>query len=143
MDATDGLEAFTSYHKQMFAVMAIVCIAVCAALFLAIPSDHAWAGGFAAGAAAQLFKFGFLDIAAIKKIAVERDAAATTQVKSMFLSLIVFGLAVVVVYKLRFNVWAMAAGIFLPRIILLLDAWLRPNPFGKIGAADAGAREDG
>lgn len=141
MDAIDGLAAFTSYHRQMFIVMAIICAIVSAALFIGVPSpDHAWAGGFAAGAAAQLLKFGILDIAAIRKIAAEREAAAMTQVKSMFMSLVIFGLAVVAVYALRLNVWSMAAGIFLPRIILVVDTWIRPNPFAGAGA---GRREDG
>ncbi len=98
----------------------------------------AWAGGFVAGAAAQLLKFAFLDVAIIKKIAAEKKDPATTQLKAMFVSLLLFGLAVAAVYSLGFNVWAMAAGIFMPRIILLADAYIRPNPFGT-GTDGSGA----
>lgn len=130
MDAPDGMLQFVNYHRRMFGLMCGVCLAVAVILLAAMRPDWAYAGGFAAGAAAQLFKFGFLDIAAIRKIAVEKNAAATTQLKSMFLSLAVFGLAVIIVYTLRLNVWAMAAGIFLPRLILVADSYLRPDPFG-------------
>lgn len=125
------MREFLGYHRRMFALMAVACLVVLAALILSMPGDLAWAGGFAAGAVAQLFKFGVLDIAAIKKIASEQKNAATAQVKVMYLSLLVFGLAVAVVYKLGLNVWALAAGIFLPRLILVADTYIRPNPFKR------------
>ena len=130
MDAPDGMTDFLRYHRRMFALMAGVCLAVAATLAVAMWHDFAWAGGFIAGAAAQLLKFGLLDVAIIKKIAAEKKDPAATQLKAMFVSLLLFGLAVAAVYSLDFNVWAMAAGIFLPRIILLADAYIRPNPFG-------------
>ncbi len=138
------MREFLQYHRRMFGLMCGVCLAVAVVLLAVMRLDWSWAGGFAVGATAQLFKFGFLDIAAIRKIAAEKDAAASTQLKSMFLSLVVFGLAVVVVYKLKLNVWSMAAGIFLPRIILLADAYIRPNlfkPEGKAGGGDSGKSE--
>ncbi len=130
------MREFLQYHRRMFVLMICVCLAATIGLGVSLRPDWSWAGGFAAGSAAQLFKFGFLDIAAVRKIAAEREAAASTQLKSMFLSLIVFGLAVVTVFKSQFNVWAMAAGIFLPRVILLIDAYVRPNPFSRTAATD-------
>lgn len=131
MQVPESMREFITYHRRMFTLMAVICAAVLAVLLLAMPGELAWAGGFAAGAAAQLFKFGVLDIAAIKKIATEQKDAATAQVKSMYLSLLVFALAVAAVYKLGLNVWAMAAGIFLPRLILVADTYIRPNPFKR------------
>lgn len=131
MHTPETMREFLTYHRRMFALMAVACLVVLLALVLAMPGDLSWAGGFAAGSVAQLFKFGVLDIAAIKKIASEQKGAATAQVKVMYLSLVVFALAVAVVYKLGLNVWSLAAGIFLPRLILVADTYIRPNPFKR------------
>lgn len=141
MNTLDGMTQFLRYHRRMFHLMTGVCLAVPAALFALTRPDFSWAGGFAAGAAAQLLKFGFLDVAVVKKIAAEKKDPAATQLKAMFFSLVLFGLAVAAVYALGFNVWTMAAGIFLPRLILLADAYLRPNPFGN-PAEDAAVVEE-
>ncbi len=129
MNAPEGLQEFLGYHRRMLAFMAGVCLAVAVLLLAILRNDPAWCGGFAAGAAAQLFKFGVLDIATIRRIAAADQGAALTQVRNMFLSLLVWGAAAALVLKMGWNVWAMAAGIFLPRIILLADARLRPNLF--------------
>ncbi len=130
------MHEFLQYHRRMVFFMNAICVAATVAFAVIMRPDMRWAGGFAAGAAAQMFKFAVLDVAAIRKIAVEREAAASTQLKSMSLSLVIFGLAVAAVFAFGLNVWAMAAGIFLPRIILLADAWIRPNPFaGTDGTA--------
>ena len=131
MGEQDGMRQFLHYHKRVFAIMALVCAAGVVGLAAGMRSDPSWALGFGLGAAAQLAKFGFIDVAVVRKVAAEKKDAATTQLKAMFFSLFVFGVAVVVVYKLNGNVWAMAAGIFLPRILLIADAWIRPNPFGN------------
>lgn len=133
MDASDGMREFLRYHGRILVFMSAVCLAAAVALLVAVPGDAAWAGGFVAGAAAQLFKFGVLDVAAIRKIAVRPESAAATQVKSMYVSMLVFGLAAAAVFMLKLNVWTMAAGIFAPRLILLADSYIRPNPFGTAG----------
>jgi phosphate/sulfate permease len=74
-------------------------------------------------------KFGFVDAAVVRRLAEERKDAASVQLKATFFSLLLLGLAVAVAYAVGGNVWALAAGIFLPRAILVADAWLRPNPF--------------
>ncbi|MCD8352337.1 MAG: hypothetical protein LUC93_17170 [Planctomycetaceae bacterium] len=142
MATPDSMQDFLRYHRRMFSLMIGVCLAVFVVLLAVMRHDMAWAGGFAAGAAAQLGKFGFLDVAVIKKIAAEKKDPAVTQLKAMFVSLALFGLAVVIVYTFGLNVWTMAAGIFLPRLILLADAYIRPNPFGN-GTEDAAAEETG
>lgn len=142
MDASDGLRVFLAYHRRMFAIMAGVCLAVTVGLAVFLPGDLAWAGGFAAGAAAQLVKFGFMDVAVVRKVAAGDPGAPTAQVKSLFLSLVLFGLAVVVVFKFALNVWAMAAGIFLPRLILLADAYIRPDPFRAGASGRAETKEE-
>lgn len=126
----EGMQAFIAYHRRMLVLMAGVCLIAAVILAIGAHEDLSWAGGFTAGAGAQLLKFGLLDLAVIKRIAAIRDGAALTQLKSMFMSLVLFGCAVAVVYYLRLSVWAMAAGIFLPRLVLLADAYLRPDPFG-------------
>jgi hypothetical protein len=141
MDAPDGMTDFLRYHRHMLALLTGICLAAAAALAVAMRPGFAWAGGFAAGAAAQLLKFAFIDVAVIKKIAAEKKNPAATQLKAMFVSLLLFGLAVVVVFSRGFNVWAMAAGIFLPRLVLLADARLRPNPFGKDADGDGNDRD--
>ncbi len=92
-------------------------------------NDFSWSGGFCLGAAAQLLKFRFLDIAVIQRIAVEKRDPAGVQLKAAFVTLLLFGGAAAAVLKLGFNVWAMALGVFLPRLILIADTYLRPNPF--------------
>lgn len=125
----DGLNAFLAYHRKMFGLFIAVAAGVTAGLAILKPDDLAWAGGFAVGSLAQLFKFGFIDVNVVKKIAVEKKDAAGTQLKTMFVTLAVFAVAVLAVHKLGLNVWAMAAGIFLPRILLIADTYIRPNPF--------------
>lgn len=139
MDVSESLREFTLYHRRMAAFQGMVCLALFAVLAALMRDDYSWWGGFAAGAAAQLLKFRFLDIAVIRKIAVEQKDAAATQLKAMVPSLALFGLAVFAVYSLRLNVFAMAAGIFLPRLILIADSYIRPNPFGKEGASPEAA----
>lgn len=130
MDEQDGMKDFLLYHRRIFMLMLLACGAAAAGLAVGMRGDGSWALGFGFGAAAQLAKFGFFDVAAVKKIAAERKDAAAAQLKSTLFSFVIFGLCVAAVYSLGGNVWAMAAGIFLPRVILVADAWLRPNPFG-------------
>lgn len=133
MNEPEGMREFLIYHRRMLIGMIVACLAATVGLCLATPGDFRLAGGFAAGAAAQLFKFGFLDVRIIRKIATERERTAATQMKAMFLSLVVFGLSLLATLRLGWNVWATAAGIFLPRLILIADTWFRPNPFGTVG----------
>lgn len=134
MGEQDGMRRFLDYHRRMFAVMTLVCAAALAGLAAAgFRGDWSWALGFGAGAAAQLAKFRFIDVAAVQRLAAGNEAAAT-QLKATLCSLFLFGLAVAAAYALGGNVWALAAGIFLPRVILVADAWLRPNPFGSDNA---------
>lgn len=131
MDEPDSLKEFLAYHRRMFAVMAAACLAVLAALAIARPGDPALAGGFAAGAAARLLKFRFLDIAVVRKIALEKKDAASTQLRTMAAWMGLFILAAAVVFLCRLNVWTMVAGIFLPPAILVADTCLRPNLFAR------------
>lgn len=140
-DVSESLREFTIYHRRIAAVQAMICLGVFALLAALMREDYTWWGGFAAGAVAQLAKFRFLDIAVIRKIAVEQKDAAATQLKAMIPALVLFGLAVAVVYILRLNVFAMAAGIFLPRLILIADSYIRPNPFGNGGASPTTAEQ--
>lgn len=128
------MEQFLQYHRRIFLVMAAVCLAVLAALWLGLRGDASWALGFACGAAAQLLKFGFIDVSVVRRLAAGGKGAETAQLKASLFSLLILGIAVAAVYKLGGNVWGMAAGIFLPRVILVADSWLRPNPFGGTGA---------
>ncbi|MCL2000961.1 MAG: hypothetical protein FWG74_05965 [Planctomycetes bacterium] len=131
MDAPEGLRTFTKYHHRMLAIMTGACLGVTVILFALLRNDFAWCGGFAVGAAAQLFKFGVLDIAAIRRIAASSQGAAGIQMLTTLLSLAVFGLAGLCIWKADWNIWAMAAGIFVPRLILLADAYLRPELFAR------------
>ncbi len=131
MDASESLSEFLAYHRRMTAVMTGACLAVLALLLAFGRGDLALAGGFAAGAAARLVKFRFLDLAVVRKIAVEKRAAAATQLKSMALWLALFMLAAAAVFAFRLNVWTMVAGIFLPPLILVADTYARPNLFAR------------
>lgn len=124
------MERFLVYHRRMFLISLAISVAAAVALALVLPGDWARLGGFVVGAAAQLFKFGFFDVATIQKMAAQPDRAPGIQLRSTVLSLILFGAAVAVVFWCRFDVWTMAMGIFLPRLILLVDTYIRPNPFG-------------
>lgn len=128
METPDGMRQFITYHRKMFALMGGICLAILVVLG-AVVRDNSLCAGFACGAAAQLIKFGFLDIASVRQLAAQREKAAAIQLKTSFLSLLVFGLALVPVYLYHFNIWAFAAGIFIPRIVLIADTYFRPNPF--------------
>lgn len=121
------MEQFLQYHKRIFAVMCMACGAAFAGL--AAAGDAPWAPGFGAGAAAQLVKFACIDAAVVRKIALERRDAAATQLKATALSLALFGLAALAAHRWGGNMWALAAGIFLPRAVLVADAWIRPKLF--------------
>lgn len=135
-DAPDSLKEFFAYHGRMFMIMAGACIAACAALVILRPSDPALAGGFAVGALARLAKFRFLDIIVVKKIAIGKKDAATTQLKVMVVWVGMFIVAAAVVFLCRLNVWGLVAGLFLPPAILIADTYLRPNLFRR--AEDSG-----
>ena len=128
MNTSEGMQDFLAYHRRMLGLMSGVCLAVTAILFAAMRENYAWSGGFAIGSLAQLLKFGVLDLSTVKRLASQQSASV--QIKATLLSLILFGLAAAGVFILHLNVWAMAAGIFVPRLILIGDAYIRPNPFG-------------
>lgn len=129
MDERDGMRDFLRYHRRMLFVMLLACASGLAGLAIGGPGDGSWAIGFGIGAAAQLVKFGFIDIAVVRRLAAGKTDAAAAQLKAMVCSLIMLGIAIVAVYNLGGNVWAVAAGIFLPRMILVADTWIRPDPF--------------
>ncbi len=131
MNETDSLKEFLDYHRRMFSIAAAACLAVLAALLLIRPGDPALAGGFVAGAVARLVKFRFLDIAVVKKIALEKKDAATTQLKATAAWMGLFILAAAIVFLFGMNVWAMVAGIFLPPAILIADTYVRPDLFAR------------
>lgn len=126
----------------MLLLMGGVCLAALSVLGFVMRHDFAWAGGFAAGAAAQIFKFAFIDLNTIRKIAVQRENAPATQLKASFLSLAIFAAALAAVYKFDLNIWACAAGILLPRIVLIVDTYVRPNPFASDASADGEGLEE-
>lgn len=129
MDGRDGMRQFLAYHRRMCVAMALACGVVLAGLLAAMRGDVSWALGFGIGAAAQMLKFGVIDVAVVKKLASGEKNAAAFQLKALGLSLAVLGLGVAAAVKLGGNVWSLAAGIFLPRMILVADTWIRPNPF--------------
>lgn len=131
MDVPDGLKDFIAYHRRMFLFMAAACLIVFVALLVFGAGDWTLAGGFAAGAAARLIKFRFLDLAVVRKIAVEKKDAAATQLKSMVVWMALFALAAVAVFTFKLNIWTMVAGIFLPPLLLVADTYLRPNLFAR------------
>lgn len=144
MDVPDNLKEFVAYHRRMFTIMTGVCLAVLTVMMAVKRGDWALAGGFAAGAAARLVKFRFLDIAVVRKIALEKKNAAATQLKSMAAWLLLFGLATAAVLTLNLNIWAMVAGIFLPPVLLVADTYLRPNLFSQTppgGGGEANTEE--
>ncbi len=123
------MRRFLAYHRRMCAVLVLACGAVLAALLFAGRGGGPWASGFGFGAAAQLLKFGFIDVAAVRKMAAGGRGAALFSIKALALSLALLGLAALAALRLGGNVWALAAGIFLPRMILVADTWFRPDPF--------------
>jgi hypothetical protein len=125
----------------MLIFMTAVCLVIAAAMFFLLPGQYGYLGGFVIGAAAQLIKFGFIDIGTIKRLAAQPDKAGKLQLRSTFLSLVLFGAAIALAFKLGMNIWAWAGGIFLPRLILLADAFVRPDPFNAAGKA-GGAGSD-
>lgn len=143
MDSFESMKAFLAYHRNMFGLCIVVSVMVTVVLAVVKADDLSWAGGFAAGSLAQLFKFGFVDVNVIRKIAVAKEGAAGIQLKAMFFSLAIFAVAVLAVHSLKLNVWAMAAGIFLPRLILVADTYIRPDPFkNAAGPEDDGAKQE-
>ena len=133
MKEPDGMREFLAYHKRMSVIMTLLCLACAAALFIAVPGDFAWCGGFAIGAAAQLFVFKFLDVQVIKKTAESPDASKMASVKKMYLSMVIYAAAVLLIYKLHLNVWSFVLGMFAPKLMLIADMYLRPNVFEKHG----------
>ena len=123
------MEQFLLYHKRMFIIILIVSGMAALSLFVLMPGDLSYGMGFVIGSAAQATKFGFLDVSTIRNIAANPKNAAKTQLMAMFFTLVIFSAAIALVLRFEMNVWAMAAGIFLPRIILLADTFLRPDPF--------------
>lgn len=137
MAGDERLSEFFSYHRRMAALMLAVClVAEMLLLFLARHNPYL-AIGFALGAAAQLLKFYFLDAALIRKIAGGDAKPASLRLRSVFMPIAVFAPAAAAGVVIGADVWAMAAGVFLPRLILIADAWLRPNPFTGAEGADA------
>lgn len=131
-----------AYHRRMLLLLMVVCAAAAVCLLVFVPGDYARLGGFVTGAAAQLLKFATLDVWLVKRMATDPDNAAMQQIKSRYGTLALLAIAVVVSLKFRFNVWALAAGIFLPRVILLADTYLRPNIFAKPPSAAPEGREE-
>ncbi len=123
------MEQFLSYHRKMFVLTAILCGAVAVGIGVLLPGDWLRLLGFLVGAAAQLIKFGFLDVSTVKRMAAAPDQAAKLQLRATFLSLLIFCLALAVAFKFSLDIWMVAAGIFLPRIILIIDSFVRPDPF--------------
>ncbi|MDR1521043.1 MAG: hypothetical protein LBU23_13020 [Planctomycetota bacterium] len=139
----ESLREFTAYHRQMAILMLGVCLGVDAALLLLLRPAHAWSAGFALGAGAQLAKFVWLDARTVLEIAGGGASPAKAQLKTMFISLLLFGLAAAAALGIGGDLWALAAGIFLPRLLLLADAWLRPNPFARPAAPAGGETPEG
>jgi hypothetical protein len=122
-----AMRQFIRYHRSLLVVMAAACAGGLACL--AVFGETQWWIGFGAGAAAQLFKFAFVDAAVVRRLAEGKTDVVAAQARGMIYSLIVFGIAVLAIYNFGGSVWAMAAGIFLPRVILIADTWLRPDLF--------------
>lgn len=125
----EGLKVFLAYHRRMMVFLTGVCAAVAVVLAVLVPGDFAIIGGFVTGAAAQLLKFGVLDVGVVRAMAVDAESAPMRQLKSRYGTMALLAVAIVVTLKFGFNVWALAAGVFLPRVIFLVDNLLRPNVF--------------
>lgn len=125
------MDQFLLYHKRIFILALVVSFVAAGALYFLLPGEPSYVCGFIVGAVAQLAKFGVLDVSTIRRIAADPGNAAKTQLRATVFSLVIFAAAVAVVIKFGLNVWTMAAGIFLPRIILLADTFIRPDPFAK------------
>lgn len=135
MEESEGLQSFLAYHRRMLAVMFGACLVVTVLLIAFAPGEWAWIGGFATGAAAQLLKFGIVDISVVKQVALHPDSEPWQRVKARYGTLALLVLAVILTLKFKLNPWALAAGIFLPRVLLLADTYLRPNVFATPSSA--------
>lgn len=135
MESSSGLREFLAYHRRMLALLTAVCATGAVCLLVFVPGDYARLGGFTLGAAGQLLKFATLDVWLVKRMATDPEKAAMQQLKSRYGALALLAVVLVVSLKFKFNVWALAAGIFLPRVILLADTYLRPNIFAKPSSA--------
>ncbi len=127
------MEEFLAYHKKMFRISIIVCAVAAVAVLFLLPGDFPRFWGFIVGAAAQLAKFGFLDVGTVQRITADPDHAAKIQLRATLLSLVLFGIAIAIVFICKLNVWMLALGIFLPRLLLIADTFFRPNPFKEGG----------
>ncbi|MDR1534580.1 MAG: hypothetical protein LBU64_05710 [Planctomycetota bacterium] len=136
------MREFIDYHRQLSFWMIGTSLAAGLVLLLAARPDYSLAGGFALGAGAQIFKFGILDLRLVLALAAGAGRPAGTQLRLWFFSLAVFALAAGAALKTGANLWALAAGVFLPRLLLLADAWLRPDVFGS-GAGPENPEEAG
>ncbi|MDR3211488.1 MAG: hypothetical protein LBU79_06195 [Planctomycetota bacterium] len=135
------MEHFLRYHRQMFILTLVISLLALGGLAILLPGDYPRLAGFASGSVAQLLKFGLLDRATIQNIAKQPQNAARVQLRATFFGLVVFGLALVLVFSLHLDVWCLAGGIFLPRLVLLADSILRPNPFGEMSESSAETTE--
>lgn len=130
------MEDFIKYQRTIFYAMIIVCAAACAALFVMLPHDPQWGLGLALGSIAQLVKFKIVDVATVVKfsanIGMEQKHAAKWQFIGMIKTMVVLSIAFIVAYMYKpfINVWTLIAGILIPRLILVADGIIRPNPFG-------------
>ncbi|MDR2392204.1 MAG: hypothetical protein LBE84_11075 [Planctomycetota bacterium] len=131
MTAPESMREFLRYHQHMAVLMAVVALVVAAALAILFRPGHAWTVGFALGAGTQIFKFAVLDIRPILAVASGAAGPGRSQLRIMFLSLVLFGSMAAAGLWIGANIWAMAAGVFLPRLILLADTWFRPDPFAR------------
>lgn len=127
------MEDFLSYQKKMLRISIAVCVIAAVAIIFLLPGDFPRLWGFVAGAAAQLAKFGLLDVGTVQRIAADPEHAAKIQLRATLLSLLLFGLAIAIVFVCRLNVWMLALGIFLPRMLLIADTFFRPDPFKNGG----------
>jgi hypothetical protein len=127
------MEDFLSYHKKMLRISIAVCVIAAVAIVIALPGDFPRLFGFIAGAAAQLAKFGLLDAGTVQRISADPEHAAKIQLRATLSSLLLFGLAIAVVFVCKLDVWALALGIFLPRLLLIADTFFRPDPFKNGG----------
>ena len=127
------MEEFLLYHRRMFIIVLVVSGIAALSLFILLPGELSYGFGFLVGSAAQLIKFGFLDVSTIRTIAANPKDAPKAQLRAMVFTMIIFAVGIVIALRFRMNIWAMAAGVFLPRIVLLVDTFLRPDPFSGKG----------
>jgi hypothetical protein len=133
------------YANTMFAVMLVAAAALTAAALALFPDARAAACGLGFGCVAGALKFRVLDVWAALRLQQRPGDAVKIQFQALVMGLGLLGAAFALAFlrKDLFLPLTTAVGFFVPRILLVVDLKLRPNPFEKEGdAGEAGEAGD-